>query len=484
MLFCQAAWAQTLEERILALLESSPAAQRCFWGIEILDLEKEQVLVRHNAERLFVPASNTKLFTTALALMRLGPDYRFQTLVVADRPPDASGRLKGDLRVVGGGDPSLSGRTIPYQKEAAGGDPFDALEQLAGQVVARGVRSIQGDLVGDDTAYLWEPYPQGWAQDDTVWEYGAPVSALTFNDNSITLSIRPPGRPNQPPQLSLSPALEYYVIDNRLRAGPEPERRIRLERLPGSRQLRLWGTIPAEGSGETRIPLAIDDPALYTAGAMYEALLRRGVAVAGRPRAVHRFANEALQPAPGAAPGAFELARRVSPPLVELVRVIDKVSQNLHAELVLREVARAKRGVGSREAGLEELRQFLAEAGIEETSYRFEDGSGLSRLNLVAPSAVVKLLGYMHRWPHREAWVSLLPVGGEDGTLANRFAGQAEARRLRAKTGTLSHVSALSGYVESRSRGWLAFSVLVNNYSGASSEIRPIIDKICLWMTE
>jgi len=166
------------------------------------------------------------------------------------------------------------------------------------------------------------------------------------------------------------------------------------------------------------------------------------------------------------------------------VRVIDKVSQNLHAELVLREVARAKRGVGSREAGLEELRQFLAEAGIEEASYRFEDGSGLSRLNLVAPSAVVKLLGYMHRRPHREAWLSLLPVGGEDGTLANRFAGQAEARRLRAKTGTLSHVSALSGYVESRSRGWLAFSVLVNNYSGASSEIRPIIDKICLWMTE
>jgi len=151
---------------------------------------------------------------------------------------------------------------------------------------------------------------------------------------------------------------------------------------------------------------------------------------------------------------------------------------------MLREVARVRRQVGTREAGLEEMRQFLNEAGLEETSYHFEDGSGLSRLNLVAPAAVVKLLRHLDRSPDREAWVSLLPIGGEDGTLANRFDGHPEGRRVRAKTGTLSHISALSGHIDSRSRGRLAFALMVNNYNAASSAVRTIVDKICLLLTE
>jgi D-alanyl-D-alanine carboxypeptidase/D-alanyl-D-alanine-endopeptidase (penicillin-binding protein 4) len=428
------------------------------------------------------------LFTTALALLRLGPDYRFRTVVMAAQAPDAAGRVAGEVRLVGGGDPSLSGRVIPYQKDAPAGDPLVRIEALAEQVVARGVRRIEGAVVGDDTAYLWEPYPQGWSQDDAVWEYGAPVSALTLNDNAITLSIRPPARAGQPPELTLTPALDYYVIDNRIQARPGAERRIRLERLPGSRQLRLWGSLSTEGSGATRLALAVDDPALYAATAFYEALLKRGVAITGGPRAHHRFANEVVDLKNGGAPtqpaGGFELARLESPPLVELLRVVDKVSQNLHAELMLREVARARRQIGTREAGLEELRQLLAEAGLEEASYLFADGSGLSRQNLVAPAAVVKLLRHLDRSPHREAWVTLLPIGGEDGTLANRFDGNPEGRRVRAKTGTLSHVSALSGYIESRSRGRLAFSLMVNNYRAPSSEIRGVVDKVCLLLAQ
>lgn len=486
-MICQAALAQTLEQRIAGLLESTPAAQRCFWGVEVDELGQGQTLFRHNAERMFVPASNTKLFTTALTLLRLGPEYRFKTVVLAAQAPDAAGRVAGEVRLVGGGDPSLSGRVIPYQKDAPAGDPLAGIEALAEQAVARGLRRVDGDIVGDDTAYLWEPYPQGWAQDDAVWEYGAPVSALTLNDNTITVSVQPAGRAGQPPLLTLSPALEYYVIDHRIQARPGAERRIRVERLAGSRQLRLWGTVSTEGSGASRFSLAIDDPALYAATALYEALLRRGVIVAGSPRARHRFANEVgnpknpIAPPPGA---GVELARRESPPLVELLQVVDKISQNLHAELMLREVARVRRQVGTREAGLEEMRQFLSEAGLEETSYRFEDGSGLSRLNLVAPAAVVKLLRYVDRSPQGEAWQTLLPIGGEDGTLANRFEGHPEGRRVRAKTGTLRHVSALSGYVESRSRGRLAFAVMVNNYLAGSAEIRSIVDKICLLLTE
>jgi D-alanyl-D-alanine carboxypeptidase/D-alanyl-D-alanine-endopeptidase (penicillin-binding protein 4) len=247
--------------------------------------------------------------------------------------------------------------------------------------------------------------------------------------------------------------------------------------MPGSPQLRLWGTL----SGETQLLLAIDDPARYAAYAFRDALARRGVDVRGRPVALHRPAGA---PPPPVGPRGLELAGRYSPPLVELLRILDKVSQNLHAELMLREVARAVRRDGARESGLEEERLFLSEAGIGKAEYTFIDGSGLSRMDLVTPAAVVKLLRSMYASRYRDAWMSLLPVGGEDGTLATRFDGHAAARRIHAKTGSLEHVAALSGYVDSASRGMLAFSILANNSNAPGSEIRALIDRIALLLAE
>lgn len=474
--------AQSLQQRIEMLLSSSPGAQRAFCGVQVVSLDRNELLADAQSHRFFVPASNTKLFTTALALVRLGPEYRFQTIVVADGTLDPAGRLRGDLRLVGGGDPTLSNRAIPYTKGPRTGNPLQAIEELAEKVIAAGVRRIDGDVIGDDTAYIWAPYPEGWSLDDPVWEYGAPVSALTINDNAVLVQLRAE-KTGRPVALSLSPSLEYYVIDNRIRADAV-ERAIRIERFAGSRQIRLWGSLPPGQVSELLV--AIDDPALYAAHALADALRRRGVSVAGRAVARHRFANEVadLKTGDGRPAGGVELARRSSPPLIEILRIIDKVSQNLHAELVLREVGRARRRIGSREAGLEELYAFLTDAGVDRSEYRFEDGSGLSRLNLVTPSAVVKLLSYMHLSPHRDAWVSLLPVGGEDGTLSTRFTGMPGASRIRAKTGTLSHVSALSGYAESASRGPLAFAIICNNYNSPSSEIRDVIDKISILATE
>jgi len=238
--------------------------------------------------------------------------------------------------------------------------------------------------------------------------------------------------------------------------------------------------MPSGAAASAKLLLAIDDPALYAATALADALTRRGIAIGGRPVALHRFASEAT---PAQAP-PVELAGHVSPPLVELLRIIDKVSQNLHAELVLREVARQATGAGSREAGIAERDRFLKEAGIDAGEWSLADGSGLSRLNLVTPAAVVKLLCHMYASPHRDAWISLLPVGGEDGTLEGRFAGNAAAGSIRAKTGSMEHVAALSGYVESRSRGRLAFSILVNNYTGPDLEIRSAMDRIALLLSE
>lgn len=457
--------ATDLEHRIDALTESSGVAGHAFVGIHVVELASGKTLYRRHDDRLFVPASNMKLFTTALALLRLGPEYRFLTQVVLDP--------SGDLVLAGSGDPSLSGRAFPYQKDAAVGPRLQAIEDLAEQAVTSGVRRIEGDVVGDDRAYPWAPYPPSWTQDDAVREFGAPVSALTVNDNMLTILIHPGEHPGGVAELSLDPALEYYAIDNRIATvAPGGDPKIRVSRLPGSRQLLLWGSVPV-GHADIREELAIDDPALYAACALYDALTRRGVNIAGRPVARHRVATTDYAPPSGAV-----VASRTSPPLVQLLQVIAKVSQNLHAELMLRELGRSMRHSGTREAGLEELSTLLAELGASPEESRLEDGSGLSRNAVVTPRLITRLLAYMHASRHRDAWIALLPVGGEDGTLQNRLCCMAEARGIHAKTGSLSRALALSGYADSKTHGRLAFSILVNSFSAPPAEVRRWIDKI------
>jgi len=475
--------------RIRAFLDASPVARTAFWGIQIVDLEQHRVLFDLNPNRLFLPASNAKLFTAALALMRLGPDYRFQTRVLADRAPDQAGCV-ASLRLVGGGDPNLSGRAIPYrQGPTPPADPLEALDDLARQVFARGVRCVNGDVVGDDTAYLWEPYPEGWSMDDGVWDYGAAVSALSVNDNALAVTVLP-GEPRDEDggaaRILLVPPVEYYEIDNRARTVRGVARKIMVDRLPGSRQLRIWGALPPNDPGETET-LGIDDPALYAAYALRDRLARRGVAIRGEARARHLFPNRVADLEQGPAPEpetGVELASRESAPLVEDLRITAKVSQNLHAEMALRAVARARRRMGSREAGLAEMRVFLEEAGIGRGGYTFADGSGLSRLDLVSPAAVAGLLAYLYRSAVRDPWLSLLPVSGQDGTLHARFAGSRAAGRIRAKTGTLSHVSALSGYARRGDGRMLAFAILVNGYGGPAADVTAAIDHICELMVE
>jgi D-alanyl-D-alanine carboxypeptidase/D-alanyl-D-alanine-endopeptidase (penicillin-binding protein 4) len=466
--------APTLAQRIHHAIDSSPAARSAFWGIQIIDQASGATLFQWNADHFFVPASNTKLFSTALALKRLGPDYKFRTTVRMD--------ADGSIRLVGGGDPNLSNRVIPYQKGEGTGDPLQAIEDLADRVVACGITRIAGDVVGDDSAYVWQPYPPGWALDDPTWDYGAPVSALTVNDNMFSLTVTGGERDGDPASIQLSPAVEFYQIDNRVRTDSTAFRRTSVGRGPGSMQLQLWGKL-APGQSETRT-LGIDDPALYAARAFYDALTRRSVNIMGRPVARHLYPDEVpdlrlgQEPEP---PAGTEIAARDSAPLVEDLRITDKVSHNLHAEMLLRAVARARRNVGSRQAGMEEMKAFLTEAELDEEDYHFEDGSGLSRLNLVRPRAVVQLLRYMYSTPQ---WMDLLPTGGEDGTLATRFTGTRAAGKIHAKTGTLSHVSTLSGYAVRRSGAIRTFSIMVNNYAADGSEIRAIVDKICNLIVE
>ncbi len=478
----------SLAQRIDAAL----AGDTAFWGIQVVDVSSGRTLYQHNATHFFVPASNTKLFTTAMALTRLGPDFTFQTRVLADALPDGEGRVRGPLRLMGGGDPNLSARAIPYRTGPISGNPLAAIEDLAEQIAARGVKRVEGGIVGDDTWYLWEPYGSGWGIDDPESDDGAAVSALTINDNGFTLTIRPGARAGDLAALSFNPPLEYYQIDNRVvtvgphQDDPGSERRIRFSRLPGSRDARLWGAI-APGAVDALV-LGIEDPARYAALALKNALEDRGVAVDGAAEARHEYPNQVTDPArraeAPAPPEGVELARRVSAPFIEDLRITDKVSENLHAELALRAVGRERRNIGSVEAGLDELKTFLGEAGIAPESYNLRDGSGLGRLNLVSPSAVVRLLRYMYTSPHGKEWLELLPVSAQDGTLEHRFANTPAAGRVHAKTGSLSHVSALSGYIRRKDGKWVVFSILVNNYNAATAGVRSTMDRICNLIVE
>jgi D-alanyl-D-alanine carboxypeptidase/D-alanyl-D-alanine-endopeptidase (penicillin-binding protein 4) len=476
--------AASTSSRIAAFLDASPVTRNSFWGVRIVDLQQNRVLFERNSNHLFLPASNAKLFTTAMALMRLGPDYKFQTRVLADRTPGDDGCVES-LRLVGGGDPNLSGRAIPYSVGSQAADPLVAIEDLAAQTVAHGVRCVSGAVVGDDSAYLWEPYPDGWSIDDSVWDYGAAVSALSINDNTLSLTVLPGAQDSDPAQIVPAPPVGYFETDNRVRTAPG-DPKVSIGRLPGTRQLNIWGHLPRTDSGETEV-LGIDDPALFAAYAFHDALERRGVTIRGETRAVHVYPSQAADlksgPLPDPEPGV-EVARRDSAPLIEDLRITDKTSQNLHAEMALRAVARVRRRIGSREAGLAELAAFLDEAGIDRGSYVFADGSGLSRLDMVTPAAVVRLLAHVYRSPLRDQWIGLLPVAGQDGTLHARFAGTAAMGRVFAKTGTLSHVSALSGYARRKNGQMLAFSILANNYNAPASDVRAAIDRICELMLE
>jgi serine-type D-Ala-D-Ala carboxypeptidase/endopeptidase (penicillin-binding protein 4) len=337
---------------------------------------------------------------------------------------------------------------------------------------------------------VWEPFGAGWGIDDPLFEYGAPISALTLNDNAFTLHIRSGTSEGDLAALELNPPVEYYTIDNRIRTTAGGERRIHYSRAPGGMTLELWGNIPLQGSPSHGIPsqrgedlnLGIDDPARYAAIAFRQLLQARGIVVLGNVVSRHLFPYEEAdlkRGAPVEPETGTVLAKRVSAPLIEDLRVTAKVSQNLHAELDLRAVGKARRNIGSVEAGLEELKAFLTEIGVPANGYNINDGSGLARLNLVSPATVVQLLRYMYASPARENFLSILPIGGQDGTLNSRFSNPALAGRIHAKTGSLSHVSALSGYAQRRRGDWIAFSILVNNYNGPTGEVRAVMDKIC-----
>lgn len=489
-----AAESKSLTSKIEKIL-SPPEVSRGMWGYEVVSLKTGKTLAAQNADKLFTPASNTKLFTTAAALALVGPDYKFHTTVETTATLDKYGRLTGDLVLVGRGDPNISGRNLPYHLRTERTlPPLAALDGLADQLVQKGLKYVDGDIVGDDSYYAFERYGEGWAQDDLIYEWGAPVSALTINDNVLYVNMLPADRPGEKAFITVFPYADYYQIDNRIITTPPGTgpRRITIGRELGSKLLTLWGTIPSDDAGGIDA-VAIQDSADFAAQVFRSMLEKRGVIVYGRARARHNELADlntmtvtAVAPAGGgdvkfitpAKPTPMVLASFDSAPLSDDLRVINKVSQNLHAELLLRLLGREKGTAGTIEAGLEVLRGFLTKAGIPPDEYVFFDGSGLSRQNLVTPHAVVTLLTYAASQPWGTLYQDTLPVAGVDGSLSERLKNTPAQGRVQAKTGSLGHVNALSGYATTLKGERVAFSIMANNHNLPSRRALKVLDDI------
>jgi serine-type D-Ala-D-Ala carboxypeptidase/endopeptidase (penicillin-binding protein 4) len=471
---------------------SDSAVARGVWGIYAVSVETGRPVFSLNQDKLFTPASNAKLFTTAAVFALIGPDYRFKTTVETFGSLDKYGRLNADLVLVGRGDPNLSGRTLPYNLHTERkAPPIQVLQGLADQLVLHGLKYVDGDVVADDSYFVFERYGEGWSQDDLAREWGAPVSALTINDNVIFVDIKPADRPGERAFLSITPFPEYYKVDNRVMTTPQGTgpRTVSINREPGSSQLTFWGNISQDdpGFGEA---LAIEDPADFSARLFRQLLEERGVTIYGRARTHHTelastqtFSVTSIASGGGdstrpSVPAPLVLASYQSQPVAQDLRVINKVSQNLHAELMLRLLGKEKGTSGSIQGGLEVLRGFLVNAGIKPDQFAFYDGSGLSREDLVTPEAVVSLLRYCQQQPWRQLYQDTLPVAGVDGSLADRFRNTPAAGLVRAKTGSLLHVYSLSGYATTQSGQHIAFSVMTNNNTLPAKKALDTIDRI------
>lgn len=456
-------------------------AERGHWGLLITDAATGETLYEWNAGKFFTPASNTKLYSTVTALALLGPNWKFTTTLETQGRLDRYGRLLGDLVLVARGDPNLSNRKFPYVlKVEREGPPERVLTELLETVASRGIRQIEGDIVVDDSWYPLERYPSGWAIDDMTFGYGAPVSALSLNDNTIAVEVRPGEATGEPPWYSVEPWAEFYSIENQARTvTPGEASRVWLEREPGTRRVVLRGSIALNAEPQT-LTLAIEEPAEYAAALLKRMLEARGIRVYGRARARH--AGES--PAAESLPAPVVLAEHVSVPLIDAVRLVNKISQNLHAELLLRAVGKEKTGDGSLETSLRAAQEFWKSIGIAEGELALYDGSGLSRRNLVTPRATVKLLQYAAQQSWAEAFRDGLPLAGVDGTLTERMKETRAAGRIRAKTGTLGNVNALSGYAETIHGTRLIFSMFGNSHGLRGRDATGVLDALAVAMVE
>jgi D-alanyl-D-alanine carboxypeptidase/D-alanyl-D-alanine-endopeptidase (penicillin-binding protein 4) len=456
------------------------------WGISVISLRDGRTVYARDADKTLTPASNMKVYTTAVALDQLGADYRWRTSVYADREPDRDGTIKGDLTLYGRGAPDLNAR-------AERGTSND-LAQLADDLYRRGVRRVRGSVIGDESYFRGEPLGDGWVWNDVQWYFGAEVSALTINSNETTLTITSSKKENERAAVKIDTAADYFhVINDTRTVGGGSPLTIGVTRGLSDNDVRVWGDFAA-GGGSYSVRLSVHKPALWAALMFRDALRSRGIAVDGEARTVdaRTRSDDVDAEKPGASQGV-ELASITSKTLGEIVRSTNKESLNLNAELILRTLGKERgatapeadpvkmRTRGDDQAGTSVVRLWLERAGIPTGTLALHDGSGLSRLDRITPEATAHLLYAIAKTPSANVFRDSLPIAGRDGTLRSRL--NRVSGRILAKTGTLTYTNSLSGYATTADDEPLAFSIICNDETIKERDTE-VIDAIAVLLTE
>jgi len=443
---------------------ADPSFANAHWGVAIQSLKTGEYFYLRNEDKEFMPASNMKLYTTANALYKLGPDFRFVTRVYTNGLIRPDGLLEGDLIIRGCGDPSLCGRFHE-------GRITQVLEAWADSLSQKGVKSISGRIIGDDDYFDDEPLGIGWSWDDLNDYYAAQISALTFNDNCVDILFSPGDSLDQPGRCQLEPNTKYVEIINQVKTGRRT--RLQFDRAPGTNRITCRGTI-ALGEANRRDWVTIDNPTKFCATVFAEVLQARGISVAGGIFDIDELTDFSYAPF-----AIYELGSSTSPTLQEIITVVNKESMNLYAELFYRVNAKEQAGNGDLMNAEESAKEVFGGMGINPVHLSLADGSGLSRLNLITPKSTIKLLSFMRRQPYGHFYYDSLPIAGVDGTLKGRMRGTAAAGKIHAKTGMIAKVRALSGYATTQDGEELVFSMIVNFYSGPVGMANQIQDLVC-----
>jgi D-alanyl-D-alanine carboxypeptidase/D-alanyl-D-alanine-endopeptidase (penicillin-binding protein 4) len=456
-----------------------PDVRRGRVGVKIVSLATGKVIFEEDADKYFMPASNMKNFTVSTAIEKLTPDFRFITSVYAAAIPGPDGIVKGDLRVFGRGDVSMSTRFN-------GGDAFKGLDALVDKIVQAGVKKIEGDIVGDDSYFRGFSIPGGWEWDDLQWDYGAEVSALPLNDSVISVNVRP-GPAGYACSVKMTPYNPVMRVTNRCITSPAGSRRnLSVHKRIDQNILEITGTMPANDGGWNGT-VSVSRPAELFAALLKQRLGEKGVVITGNYRYEKR--------SDGSLPVGVEITKLESVPLSTIAANTMKPSQNMYTETLLWTLGEEDRKridtptistalpsvqKDSSELGIGVVRQFLTGIGVASDGIIQYDGSGLSRHNLITPAAVVQLYTYMGKQSRfSQAWRDSLTIGGVDGTLRNRFRGTRASGNVRGKTGTIDQVSALSGYIKTAAGEELVFSMVVNGVPENATRV-SLIDEVVI----
>lgn len=457
-----------LQKDIDELLESSDL-KNAQVGIYVQSIQSGEVIYKRNHEKNFIPASTSKLITSSAALDILGTDFQFNTEMYLAGDKDANGEFKGNIIIRGFGDPTNS--------QFYTNNPYNVFDEFIDKLDSLGIKSIKGNIIGDDSYLDNQYYGQGWAWDDMIFPYSAQINAINFMDNKIDCIVEQGDSIGMTAKIKIVPDNSYVRVINNVKTVQKTEvSEIIAARDAITNIITLSGSVGFDSLKKENsiISVAVDNPTLFFLNIFKDRILKRKIKYRGALLDIDDLNDRPFYPKLKQASQLF------SKNLTEVVKDINKNSNNLTAEIILKTIGKEVTGTGSTKKGIEQISKYLSKMGISFDNIGYVDGSGLSRLNLISPVNQVRLLSEIQKMPYKDIFLNSLAQPGENGTLKRRMTKTLAEGNIFAKTGSMDNVTCICGYARTKDKELLAFSIMINNFTVPGNLVRNIQDLICM----